>query len=45
MKKSNKNLSLTPLTDNLKKEYAIVDNELEKSIEDLELFRKLIYTD
>ena len=40
MKKSNKNLSWTPFTDNLKQEYAIVDNELLKSIDELDLFSK-----
>ena len=40
MKKSNRNLSWTPFTDNLKQEYAIVDNELLKSIDELDLFSK-----
>jgi hypothetical protein len=40
MKKSNKNLSWTPFTDNLKQEHAIVDNELLKSIDELDLFSK-----
>ncbi len=41
--KSSKNISWTPFTDNLKKEYDIVDNELMKSIEDLGLFSKAHY--
>ena len=40
MKKRNRNLSWTPFTDNLKDGDAIVDNELEKSIQELELFSK-----
>lgn len=40
MEKSNRSLSWTPFTDNLKEEHAIVDNELLKSIEELGLFSK-----
>ncbi len=40
MKKSHKIVSWTPFTDNLKQEYAIVDNELLKSIDELDLFSK-----
>jgi len=40
MKKSNRNVSWTPFTDNLKQEYAIVDNELLKSIDELDIFSK-----
>lgn len=40
MKKSNKAVSWTPFTDNLKQEYAIVDNELLKSMAELDLFSK-----
>ncbi len=40
MKKLTGNISWTPFTDNLKQEYAIVDNELLKSIEELDLFSK-----
>ena len=40
MKKANRNVSWTPFTDNLKKEYTIVDNELEKSLDELGLFSK-----
>gem|GEM_PF-5385063 len=38
MKKSNRNLSWTSYTDNLKDEITTVDNELEKSIVELGLF-------
>ncbi len=40
MKKEKRNVSWTPYTDNLKKEYNIVDNELEKSLDELGLFSK-----
>ncbi len=40
MKTSKKNISWTPFTDNLKKEWTIVDNELTKSISELGLFSK-----
>lgn len=40
MKNSNRNVSWTPFTDNLKNECAIVDNELEKSLKELNLFSK-----
>ncbi len=40
MKKPNGNLSCTPFTDNLKNEFSIVDNELEKSLKELDLFSK-----
>ena len=40
MKISKKKLSWTPYTDNLKNDYAIVDNEVMKSIDDLGLFSK-----
>jgi hypothetical protein len=40
MKKSNINLSWTPFTDKLKQEHVIVDNELLKSIDELDLFSK-----
>jgi len=40
MKTSKKNISLTPFTDNLKKEWTIVDNELTKCIHELGLFSK-----
>ena len=40
MKKANRNVSWTPFTDNLKKEHTIVDNELEKSLDELGLFSK-----
>ena len=40
MKKVNRDVSWTPFTDNLKKEYTIVDNELEKSLDELGLFSK-----
>lgn len=39
MKKQNKNLSWTPFTDNLKNDLVIVDNELEKSVMELALFK------
>ncbi len=40
MNNTSKKLSYTPVTDNLKTEYAIVDNELEKAVEELGLFTK-----
>lgn len=40
MKKPNRNVSWTPFTDNLEKEYTIVDNELEKSLDELGVFSK-----
>lgn len=40
MKKTPKKISFTPFTENLKQEFAIVDNELLKSIEELNLFSK-----
>ncbi len=40
MKNKNRNISCTPFTDNLKREYNLVDNELEKSLEELGLFSK-----
>ena len=40
MKASKKKFSTTPLTDSLKKEYALVDTELETAIKQLKLFAK-----
>ena len=40
MKKSKKKVSWTPFTGNLKKEYTIVDTELEKSLDELGIFSK-----
>jgi len=40
MKTSDRKISYTPLTQNLKKKYALVDNELESSIRQLALFAK-----
>lgn len=40
MKVSKKKFSTTPLTDNLKEEYALVDTELETAIKQLKLFAK-----
>lgn len=39
MKKQNKNVSWTPFTDNLKETSAIVDNEMENSLKELNLFK------
>jgi hypothetical protein len=40
MKASKKKFSTTSLTDSLKKEYALVDTELETAIKQLKLFAK-----
>ena len=40
MKISKKQLSWTPYTDNLKNDYAIVDNQIMKSIDERGLFSK-----
>jgi hypothetical protein len=40
MKASKKKFSTTPLADNLKEEYALVDTELETTISQLKLFAK-----
>ncbi len=41
MKKSNKDISWTPFTNNIKQEELIVDNEMEKSIKELGIFPKM----
>lgn len=40
MKNAKRNVSWTPFTDNLNKEYTIVDTEMEKSLDELGLFSK-----
>lgn len=40
MKKAKRNVSWTPFSDNLKKEYTIVDNQLEQTLDDLGVFSK-----